>query len=106
MNSKRKYSSAYSLSKIIFTDTLKIISKKHFVNLELREISFYLWEENIQRLYPRVKKVLKIIKIFMLRILMNCEFLQKSNMLQNVIRRMNSRKIKNLKYFMFLQAIQ
>ena len=57
VNSKRKYSSAYSLSKIIFTDILKIISKKTFCKFRIMRIfPTYGEGEHISRLYPRVKK--------------------------------------------------
>ena len=57
INSKRRYSSVYSLSKIIFTDIIKIISKKTFCNFRIMRIfPTYGEGEHISRLYPRVKK--------------------------------------------------
>lgn len=55
--SKRVFSTAYSLSKIIFTDIIKIISKKINCNFRIMRIfPTYGEGEHKSRLYPTVKK--------------------------------------------------
>jgi nucleoside-diphosphate-sugar epimerase len=56
VTSKRKSSSAYSLSKIIFTNILQIISKKTYCNFRiLRIFPTYGKDEHKKRLYPMLK---------------------------------------------------
>ncbi len=60
LNSKRQFSSIYSLSKIVFTDIIKMISKKANSNfIIMRIFPTYGVGENKNRLFPKIKRLAK-----------------------------------------------
>ena len=107
IKSKRVFSSTYSLSKIVFTDIIKMISQKINCNFRIMRIfPTYGEGEHKTRLYPIVKKHAKNNKdLFIKNPNEFRNLLLMLNMLQELFwRHVSLKKKKNLKYFIFLHV--